>query len=404
MTSRDDSESQDKIGDHTDQILDTYVNDYNILSAHNEVVKIIKSKGKLLPILKSQLANEEKKIHPYQTYIERRTSLNTIKNIQKQIDNIEQDVTLNNYIRESKPILDSYAIIGPLIKRVKFFSGTQESASGSSGSLNPSGDQAESGRIKLISQYLTIAKKYVKIDVIRVTPTNDLCFNCNFDIKNVAIDDFGICKCPNCDVEREKIYYFQNDHSGDSSQISRTDYLDRDNFRKALERYQGKQPNKLPITLYDELDKYFAKIGRPIGRQIKMSPLNDRGRRADTDIGMMHTALQEIGRSNLYEDTNLICYHYWGWKLPDVSHLEEVIMRDYDKTQEVYHRILDRERSSSLGTQYRLYGHLRNRGWTCYIDEFKIAKMSESIEYHEKMFKIMCDECGDPEIRFTPMI
>src|SRR5579871_539861 len=61
-----------------DQILDTYTDDYNILTAHIEVIKMIKGKQRSLASLKSQLSNEQKKLNPCQTYIERKSCLNII--------------------------------------------------------------------------------------------------------------------------------------------------------------------------------------------------------------------------------------------------------------------------------------------------------------------------------------
>jgi hypothetical protein len=141
----------------------------------------------------------------------------------------------------------------------------------------------------------------------------------------------------------------------------------------------------------------------PTGEQVRALPLNERGRRGDTDHKMLYDALSATGYSEFYEDANLIGNIYWGWPLPDVRHLERLIQTDYERTQRVYNT-LPKERVSSLGTQYRLFKHLQLRSHPCTKDEFKIAEMQESLELHESTWQKMCEGCNDPYIYFIPTI
>jgi hypothetical protein len=118
---------------------------------------------------------------------------------------------------------------------------------------------------------------------------------------------------------------------------------------------------------------------------------------------MLIDTLSRIGYNDFYEDANLIGHRYFGWIPPDVSKLEEVIMSDYDKTQMIYN-ILPKERTSSMGTQIRLYKQLELRGHYCTIEDFKVVNMRESIEFADAVWKEMCEGCNDPEIYFIPTL
>jgi hypothetical protein len=176
-----------------------------------------------------------------------------------------------------------------------------------------------------------------------------------------------------------------------------------DNFIRAFIRYQGLQPrDHITQELFDQLDQYFIQNGRPIGENIRKLPLNKRGKRGDTNHKMLWTALSHINRSELYEDTNLIGHLYWGWTLNNIMHHKETIIAHYIKTQKVFYQIPQEERgrTSSLGTQFRLWRHLQLVGHECYQDEFKIAENAESMRTHNRLWALMCEGSNDPSIYY----
>ena len=171
---------------------------------------------------------------------------------------------------------------------------------------------------------------------------------------------------------------------------------------KAFDRYQGFQSDPPDDSLYTILDNYFIQLGRPSGKEIKEMELDERGRRGDTTHKMLLAALSHLGYPNYYEDVNLIGHKYWGWTLPDVSMYKEKIISHYVMTQNVFLQIPkeERDRQSSLGTQYRLWRHLQLVGHECYSDEFKIAENVDSLHKHNRLWKYMCEKCNNPEIYY----
>lgn len=265
-------------------------------------------------------------------------------------------------------------------------------------------------RISLIEEFLEIAGDYIQIDVIRynVRPS-DICSGCGASLSKVATNEDGTIRCPNetCLTEHNSIILAKlaKDSSRINTNVS-TDDESIDNFLRSLTRYQGLQQDLPDDSLYDELDNYFIKHGRPSGNIIKNLPLNERGRRGDTNHKMLWNALSEIGRSEYYEDANLIGHLYWGWILPNVSQYKETIVHHYLQTQKVFYQIPieERGRNSSLGTQYRLWRHLQLVGHECYMDEFKIAENPESLRTHNRLWRLMCDGANDPDIQYIDYI
>jgi hypothetical protein len=107
---------------------------------------------------------------------------------------------------------------------------------------------------------------------------------------------------------------------------------------------------------------------------------------------MLYDALSHIGETSLNNDVNLIGSLYWNWKLPNISKFIDKIMTHYDKTQEVFYIMPNRERQSSIGRHWRLYKHLQLVGYPCKKNMFKISNMEESVNQRVKLWKIMCEQ------------
>lgn len=126
-------------------------------------------------------------------------------------------------------------------------------------------------------------------------------------------------------------------------------------------------------------------------------PLNKKGRRGKTSIPLMLDALKSIKSTKIskyYEHVYLIANHYWGWTPNDISYLEEKLMSDYDSTQRVYNRLSHEERKAALNTQLRLYVQLLALDYPCQKSDFKFPKSQTSLDFFQRMWKIMCEETG----------
>jgi len=248
-----------------------------------------------------------------------------------------------------------------------------------------------------------LAKNYIDINIVKITnsPT-DICIGCNGNLNDVAVNEDGLKICNNCQTEHSVILY--NKTSKDASHISNTStQIDDsiDNFMQAFDRYSGIQSEPADF-IYRELDSYFTKYNLPTKNQTKNIPKDRRGHKLGTSQKLMAAALNELGRSEFYQDIQLLCHKYWGWDLPDVQKLRSNMIDIYNKTQIVFYEIpiSERNRTSSLGTQFRLFKQLQLLGHECYEEEFRIAENETSYNLHHKLWKMMCDGANDSNIYY----
>jgi len=242
--------------------------------------------------------------------------------------------------------------------------------------------------LRVISEYLDTVSNFIPCEITR--ENKNLCTFCKSRLQPVVMD--GIKYCQECSAEISPEIISYNIHK-ESIVYRYNTYEDRENFWKALIRFQGKQNVKLPDNLFRDLDEYFLSYGLPTGEEIKRLPLDERGRRGNTTKELMFRALLYTGYSAFYEDINLICHLYWNWELPEIGYLEESIMQDYDQFQSIYQQIKT-QRKSCLSTQFILYKLLRKNQYPCYLEDFKIVKTREILEFHEKVYSQVCEILG----------
>lgn len=380
--------------DIPDKIIGSYNKNYNILYLDDLIVKKIQQERfGVLERLRAEACALEQRVRQTQTYLERERCVRSYEAIQQQIADILGGRKLLHYQERVNDLLSAYRQCQESIKTVSFHEDDIDFVL----------TEQDRERLSIIERYLEIAGEYLSIEIVRVHHNvTDFCLGCGALLDKLSVTDTGTLLCPeeNCRTEHNTIITCKL--TKDLPRASTSCFEDEsiENFIRAFIRYQGLQSEHPDEKLYIKLDHFFILHDRPTGEQIKQLPLNSRGRRGDTSHKMLWDALSKIGCSKYYEDANLIGYIYWGWTLPNVMHHREKIMMHYIKTQRVFYQIPveERERTSSLGTQYRLWRHLQLVGHECDREEFKIAENSDSFRTHNKLWKMMCEGANDPEI------
>lgn len=255
-------------------------------------------------------------------------------------------------------------------------------------------------RIQLIRRYLALARKYIPENVI-YTPSKQTACMCGTEYTEMVSDLSGVLVCPTCGAERARIGRKKTTTTGgeDASVRRRQDNEERDNFVKALIRFQGLQRDRLPVDLLDRLDAYFRANNYPTGEEVRSGQAND----AVLNKDVLYKALAAVG-CPMYEHINLICHKVWGWPLPELHHIYDTVLQHFDTMQRVAHA----KGLPTINTQYRLFKHLEMAGFPCYATDFRIPKTREIIQIDEERWKAMCDGVDEHEralgIRFIPTI
>lgn len=368
-----------------ERIIASYVNDFNILQVDETILKkFAYERKKTIHDLENRLIIEKRKLNQLQTIVERKSTLAEIERLTSAIDRINKNVDEKEYREQTIDLLEIYRSLGVKTKKISFRSLKESDSETSNDEL----------RHRLISNYLEIARKYIKIDVVREIPYNYHCPNCGSDLREVTIDEeTGVQQC-SCGLKKYNI--LRNNIIPDSSRVpnSKIGYDDRENFIKSLQRDQGQQPNKIPDVLFEILDNYFESFDLPSAEEIIKRPLTKKGSRVNSSKQLMIKALQETGNSGYYEDINLICHLYWNWTLPDYSEIMDLVIEDYDKLQPIFIS-LPKERKSNLNIEFRRFKHLQMRGYPCNIDDFKMIKTREILEEHDRIWMAMIEQAQE---------
>ena len=243
-----------------------------------------------------------------------------------------------------------------------------------------------------LQKYLDLCNKYIKIDCIKQIDSSLRCKGCDKILDHEEENEDNIYICSIC--ECINTFLKPNTYSKVSDKFSCSED-DTNNFIKVLDKFEGRNEPHPPENIYEELDNYFISMNMKIGQYYRKKPLNERGKKTGTSKKKLWDALENTGNNKYYDESNFIAHKYWGWELPDISLYRDKLISDYQETQNVWNNIKHNyNRSASLGTQFRLYVHLKAIGYECDREDFKIQDMVESLRIHNDAWKIMCEETG----------
>lgn len=381
-----------------------YKYDFNLVDIHDVILKKFDhQKNYEIVTLEQMLLKEKEKSKEYQNMVDRKATLKNIERIEDRIKQIKNNSGFDHYINKISPLIEEYNLMGTLSKIVSF--ATKKDIPVEEPDELPETPEVQEKRHQIIYDFIEVARKYIDLDIIRENKVGNVCQTCHQKLEDIDMDeteDSGIIICPNCNTEKISVvrsrFYKDNDRTNNSG----NNYEDRTNFLKVLMRYQGKQPDKPPSELYIKLEHYFSsnklpKIsidgGEPVyvtSEYIRNMPLNSEDEKDGTNRSLMCMALRDIGCSGYYDHLNIILNEMWGWKLDDVTHLEDQIMNDYDESQRVY-EIIPKDRKSSLNSQFRLYKHLRRLKHHCKSKNFRIPTTPDILEFHENLWSKICE-------------
>ena len=290
----------------------------------------------------------------------------------------------NFYIVESVPIIESYKKILRTPLKISFFS-VPESATPNEKKEN------------LVSAYIQIAKKYLKnIDMdidFTIKAKKVVCDNCNS--KKVITSENIFLICQDCGYEKDlngtKISY---------KDISRTTILQkytyerRSHFRDCINQFQGKQICKLEPDLDKLLEQEFEKHHMLIGDITTVREI----RYKNVELEHVMLFLKELGYDKQYDNAKYIYSIITGKKWPDLSHLEDQLMSDFDVLVNAYVKKYKYEnkiaRKSFMNIQYVLFQLLNKNKYPCRKEDFNILKTNDRKTFHDDIAKSLFEELG----------
>lgn len=321
---------------------------------------------KKIEAIKNILANEPINQHMYERL---EKSLIDYENI---LENINSE-DYNFYISESLPIIETYKKILRTPIKISFVGNNTV--------------QITSEKEKLIHEFINIAKKHIEISH-QHKQLNELCENCS---KKTIYN--GVCG--ECGHEKELA-----GHDKSYTDISRTNILQkysydrRTHFRDCINQYQGKQNCKIDNKIYDDIEQQLE--NHHLIPKDKTIPTKIRYVKIKKEHIMLF--LKELNHDKHYENSNYIYSKLSGVKCPDISHLEEQLMADFDTVVNLYIKKFKYEnkieRKSFMNIQYVFFQLLNKNKYKCKKEDFNILKTIDRKAFHDDVFKELFQELG----------
>jgi len=237
---------------------------------------------------------------------------------------------------------------------------------------------------ELCDKFLAVAGRFIECyrEVQETSPVRMECDHCNQSSMK-KIDSASIV-CKNCGVQKEmpNITFSYKDVNRINI-TSRYTYDRRIHFRDCINQFQGKQNSTIASEVYEKLKQQFERHNLVNPKY----PTTDPRRYSKVTKDHVYMFLKENNDSNHYEDGNLIYHRITGKPLNDISHLEDVLMSDFDKLSELYDEIYIKNkkitRKNFINTQYVLYQLLRRHKYPCNKNDFNFLKTTERKAFHD---------------------
>jgi len=358
----------------------TFYNKLNLIELNHIILEYLSEKSKQSRFNLEDKRNNilEANSRP-QSILDFRCNQKKMLQIDEEISKIDDNI--NSYTKETKELIEEYA---------KYFSQTTMF------DINIKNETPEVKlfRHNLINEFTYHAKKYVDLIVEKEKLVLNCCSGCSASLDNVQEDINGYVICPQCFVEQDNICnqtYQDEEHNGVVI-VKDSSYQNKENFMLIILEFQGIEDFNMPSDLISKLDRYFTSIGGITHEQAYKLPMNPDGTRQGTSRVDMMTALEKTKFQRLYRNCRLICKIYWGWTLPNIMHLYDLLIEDYVASEKAFQQIKDDDdtRKSCLNAHFRAWKLLNRRGFTCLYTDFKPIETEEILRYHEKKWAAIC--------------
>lgn len=357
------------------------MSDQDILSVHGRILKMFQKDTDELPKLREKLVRltKTKKVDYLSVKIQHSISEN-IQDLTDKISDITDGDYKNFYLMESGPLIREFEIILNTPIEISFM-----------------GKKVKGNKRKhiVIRDFLEIARRYTTVDFEQ--PVKNKKITCNNCKNKEAFDviDYSIHICLECGSHQTVHLPTSSYKDVDRINIAgKYKYARKVHFRDCMKQYQGKQNCTIRPNVYTKLSTEFEK------HHLLVDNYKDNNDRY-SKIGKLHILmfLKELGLTKHYENVNLIYTVFTGKKADDISHLEDILIADFETLSDLYdktykHGISAITRKSFISTQYVLFQLLRRHKHPCDVNDFTILKTTDRKTFHDDIAKCLFQILG----------
>ena len=340
----------------------------NLLEIHNSILQYFKNEEKLLPILEQRIKEIEyiKDSVPIHFSAQLNQEFIDMKVRYKEISKKEN---LYYYLLQSTILIDEYK--NELNKPIEVNFMGQPISNANSHIIE-----------RITDQFISMAKDIIPIHMKEMY-ISDTCSVCEKVSGEHIIETTNTTACNVCGTEKDSL---QNSFSYQDTErvniTSKYQYARRIHFKECINQFQGKQNSTIKPEIYEKLIQQLELHGLVHSENVPQKIKYEKVTKYHISI-----FLKEIGYSNHYEDLNLIYHNITGNELDDISHLEDILMEDFDQLNKLYddEYIKTRKiiRKNFINTQYVLYQLLKRHKYPCSQNDFTFLKTIERKVFHD---------------------
>lgn len=353
------------------------ITELDVLSIDNRIQKKIEIERQKLDEYQEQLSTIKETLKLKDLSLRVTNSLqNQEKILSEKIAKIENDTELNLYIAKTDYFIQEYKRLLKVPVKMSFMG-------------KPVKD--DSDKQNIIQQYLTVAIPYID-DEIHIEHKQNNKTNCpDCGGTEFEIEDGNVYICTECFTQQ--IYSNSTSSYNDTERVNVTSkylYERKVHFRDCLKQYQGKQNCTIPQEVYDGLEEQFRLHHLLVGDE--NTPRKERFKNI-TKLHIMTFLKNPLGYTKHYENVHLIHYMFTGIKPVNLSHLEGVLLDDFDILAEKYTE-KDISRKNFINTHYVLYQLLRRHKFPCKPYDFPELKTPDRKCFHDEICRELFEELG----------
>jgi hypothetical protein len=336
----------------------------------------------------------------YNNVVDNKASSEVIKDIENKLKECELSQDDNQfcfYLIRAIPLIDEFKKAQKKQNKIYFFNKDNKENKNEDNELI---HQILNNYLNLVQNYFPEDYKNLSCDKMKITQETESfekmekqkCQICNNELDKFLIYDNHFV-CENCgfvsNTTHSNISYKDIDRVNLSSKYT---YDRRSHFRDTINQFQGKQNANIPKAIYDSLIEQFVLHGIVSENYKSLSK-----EEAFKNVTKEHIILflKEIKHTKHYEDVTLLHYQITGKPTPNIGHLENQLLNDFDQLIEVYDKKFKHlERKNFINTQYVLYQLLKRHKYSCKKEDFNMLKTVDRKYYHDTICSELFQELG----------
>jgi hypothetical protein len=366
----------------------------NVIDIHNHIVQYFEDQTKYLPLYKQKI-NDLHRIKQSASFTSDETTQHeldaVVRDLQQEYDEIKTRQRLHFYLIDTTEIIEAYKheLSKPL--QLNF--------------LGPSVPSAEETALinHLHKKYIKIAQKYYPLKNIQLA-SKHTCDGCASVTEEVNVFTASAV-CTGCGIEKNILQSIFSYKDTDRINITaKYTYDRRVHFKECINQFQGKQNSTIPLEVYEYIISQLELHGlvRPGNLPAKIKYEKVTKYHVCLFLKELDThALSMRGvkcSSHYYEDVNLIYHNITGNELDNISHLEDVLMDDFDQLSSLYNDeyIKNKKitRKNFINTHYVLFQLLRRHKYPCSRADFNFLKTVERKNFHDDICSALFKKLG----------